>query len=180
MLNLQLVRKYAKAIFEIAQEEDKPVAYGDELKAAREGIESVPQAMEFFSNPQIDPKLKKELLQKCFKKELSKDVYHFLLLLVDKHRFVLFPAIVDEYRALSNEARGILIADVTTATAASKKQQKAIADKLEQVTGKKVELRLHEDKSLIGGVVVKIGDRRIDGSVAGRLETMKRKLLANE
>ena len=107
-------------------------------------------------------------------------MYHFLLLLVDKHRFVLFPAIVDEYRALSNEARGILIADVTTASAASKKQQKAIADKLEQVTGKKVELRLHEDKSLIGGVVVKIGDRRIDGSVAGRLEMMKRKLLANE
>ena len=69
---------------------------------------------------------------------------------------------------------------MTTASAASKKQQKAIADKLEQVTGKKVELRLHEDKSLIGGVVVKIGDRRIDGSVAGRLETMKRKLLANE
>ena len=150
MLNLQLVRKYAKAIFEIAQEEGKLVEYGDELKAAREGIESVPQAIEF------------------------------LLLLVDKHRFVLFPAIVDEYRALSNEARGILIADVTTASAASKKQQKAIADKLEQVTGKKVELRLHEDKSLIGGVVVKIGDRRIDGSVAGRLETMKRKLLANE
>lgn len=179
MLNLQLVRKYAKAIFEIAQEEEKLVEYGDELKAAREGIESVPQAMEFFSNPQVDPKQKKELLQKCFKKELSKNVYHFLLLLVDKHRFVLFPAIVDEYRVLSNEARGILIADVTTVAPASKKQ-KAIADKLEQITGKKVELRLHEDKSLIGGVVVKIGDRRIDGSVAGRLETMKRKLLANE
>ena len=100
MLNLQLVRKYAKAIFEIAQEEGKLVEYGDELKAAREGIESVPQAIEFFSNPQVDPKLKKALLQKCFKKELSKDVYHFLLLLVDKHRFVLFPAIVDENRAL--------------------------------------------------------------------------------
>ena len=51
MLNLQLVRKYAKAIFEIAQEEDKLVEYGDELKAAREGIEAVPQAIEFFSNP---------------------------------------------------------------------------------------------------------------------------------
>ena len=107
-------------------------------------------------------------------------MYHFLLLLVDKHRFVLFPAIVDEYRALSNEARGILIADVTTVAPASKKQQKAIADRLEEITGKKVEIRLHEDKSLIGGVVVKIGDRRIDGSVAGRLEMMKRKLLANE
>lgn len=180
MLNLQLVRKYAKAIFEIAQEEDKLVEYGDELKAARDGIDAVPQAIEFFSNPQVDPKLKKELLQKCFAKELSKNVYHFMLLLVDKHRFSLFPAIVDEYRALSNDARRILIADVTTAAPATKKQQKAIADKLEQVTGKKVELRLHENKALIGGVIVKIGDRRIDGSVAGRLETMKRKLLANE
>ena len=87
---------------------------------------------------------------------------------------------MDEYRTLSNTARGILSADVTTVSLATKKQQKAIADKLEQITGKKVELRLHEDKSLIGGVVVKIGDRRIDGSVAGRLATMKEKLLANE
>ena len=66
MLNLQLVRKYANAIFEIAQEEEKLVEYGDELKAAREGIESVPQAMEFFSNPQVETKAKKELIQKLF------------------------------------------------------------------------------------------------------------------
>lgn len=48
------------------------------------------------------------------------------------------------------------------------------------MTGKKVELRLHENEALIGGVVVQIGDRRIDGSVAGRLATLKKQLLANE
>lgn len=100
--------------------------YGKELDAAREGLESVPQAIEFLSNPQVEPKVKKDLLKKCFEKELSRNVYHFLLLLVDKHRFALLPAITEEYRALSNEARGILIADVTTASAATKKQQKLL------------------------------------------------------
>ena len=89
-------------------------------------------------------------------------------------------AIEDEYRGLSNEARGILIADVTTAEPAGEAQQQAIRAKIAQVTGKKVELRLHEDKDIIGGVVVKIGDRRIDGSVAGRLESLKKELLANK
>ena len=82
MLNIQLARKYSRAIFEIAQEEDKLVEYGKELDAARKGLESVPQAIEFRSNPQVEPKVKKDLLKKCFKQELSQNVYHFLLLLV--------------------------------------------------------------------------------------------------
>ena len=99
MLNLQLVRKYAKAIFEIAQEEASSWSMAMSSRPrARHRVRAAGNRV--LLQPQIDPKLKKELLQKCFKKELSKDVYHFLLLLVDKHRFVLFPAIVDEYRAL--------------------------------------------------------------------------------
>ena len=58
-------------------------------------------------------------------------------------------------------------------------QQEKLAKKLATVTGKKVKLRLHEDKSLIGGVVVKIGDKRIDGSVTGRLEKLRRELLTS-
>lgn len=177
MLNVQLARKYSNAIFEIAQEEGKLEAYGEELKSVREGLESVPQAIAFLTNPQIETKTKKDLLKKLFDGELSRNVYHFLLLLVDKHRFALIGAIEDEYRALSNKARGILIADVTTASPASAAQQKRIREKLAQVTGKKVELRLHENAALIGGAVVKIGDRRIDGSVTGRLETMRKELL---
>lgn len=180
MLNIQLARKYSRAIFEIAQEEDKLVEYGKELSEVRQGLESVPQAMAFLSNPQVDQKVKKDFLKKIFEGNISKDMYHFLMLLVDKRRFMLLGTIDDQYHAYANEARGILIADVTTAIPAGKKQQKAIAEKLEQVTGKKVELRLHENKALIGGVVVKIGDRRIDGSVAGRLETLKNELLANK
>ena len=101
------------------------------------------------------------------------------MLLIDKRRIALFEAIEESYRELSNEARGILIADVTTAAPVDDAQASSIKTKLESITGKQVELRLHEDKDIIGGVVVKIGDRRIDGSVAGRLESLRKELLAN-
>ena len=126
MLNLQLARKYSRAIFEIAQEEDKLVEYGKELADVRAGLDSVPEAAAFLSNPQVETKAKKELLAKMFAGELSANVSNFLMLLVDKRRIALLAAIEDEYRGLSNEARGILIADVTTAEPAGEAQQQAI------------------------------------------------------
>ncbi len=179
MLNLQLARKYSTAIFEIAQEEDKLVEYGKELAEVRSALATVPAASSFLSNPQVEAKAKKELIQKLFEGELSANVYNFLMLLIDKRRIALLDAIEESYRELSYEARGILIADVTTAAPVEEAQASSIKTKLEKITGKQVELRLHEDKDIIGGVVVKIGDRRIDGSVAGRLETLKKELLAN-
>ncbi len=179
MLNLQLARKYSKAIFEIAQEENKLEAYGDELAGVREDLFQSAEIRGFFQNPQIERKAKKELLVKCYQGELSDTIMNFLLLLVDKRRIGIFDAIEEDFRGLSNQARGIVIADVTTAGAMGSAQQEKLAKKLATVTGKKVKLRLHEDKSLIGGVVVKIGDKRIDGSVTGRLEKLRRELLTS-
>jgi F-type H+-transporting ATPase subunit delta len=180
MLNIQLARKYARAIFELAQEENKLVEYGDELAAVRSGLDSVPMALAYLSNPQVEAKAKKELLQKLFEGEVSDNIYHFLLLLVDKRRIGLLDAIDDLFRGFSYEARGIVVADVTTAEPATAAQQEKITQKLAEVTGKTIKLRLHEDKKLIGGVVVKIGDKRVDGSVAGRLATLRKELLANK
>ena len=64
MLNVQLARKYAQAIFEIAREEDKLVEYGRELAEVCTGIKSVPAASAFLSNPQVETKARKELTQK--------------------------------------------------------------------------------------------------------------------
>ena len=101
------------------------------------------------------------------------------MLLIDKRRIQTFDAIAHIFAELSNEARGIVVADVTTAQPLAEAQEKALAEKLERVTGKKIALRGHRDPSLIGGVVVRIGDRRIDGSVKGRLAAMTAELMAN-
>ena len=74
---------------------------------------------------------------------------------------------------------GIAVADVTSAEELGETQIEELRKKLESVTGKQVSLRRHRDPSLIGGVVVRIGDRRIDGSIKGRLEAMTAELMAN-
>lgn len=180
MLNLQLALKYATAIFEIAKEEDKLVPYGEELAQVRQNLFQIPQAKAFFQNPQIQPEAKKELITKCFKGELSKVIFNFLLLLVDKRRIGIFDVIEEEYHKLSNRERGILIADVTTARKLSKQHQSQLQKKLASITNKRVQLRLHEDEKILGGVIVRIGDKRIDGSVAGRLAAMRQELLVNQ
>ena len=179
MLNLQLARKYSKAMFELAQEEGKLIPFGDELASVKKDLASAPQLKGYLANPQIQRQDKKELLRKLFEGELSGTVLNFLYLLVDKRRIELFDAIEDIYRSLSNEARGIVVADVTSAQELTSAQQEKIQKKLANVTGKEVTLRTHRDESLIGGVVVRIGDKRIDGSVKGRLEEMTAQLLAN-
>ena len=90
-----------------------------------------------------------------------------------------FPEIVRVFEALSNEAQGIVIADVTTASSLDAGQESRLQEKLAGVTGKEVRLRLHEDPKVIGGVVVRIGDKRIDGSVTGRLARLTGDLMAN-
>ncbi len=179
MLNLQLARKYSKAMFELAQEENKLIPYGDELASVKKDLASVPQLKGYLANPQIQRQDKKELLGRLFEGELSKTVLNFLYILVDKRRIELFDAIEEIYRSLSNEARGIVVADVTSAQQLTSSQQEKIQKKLASVTGKEVTLRTHTDEALIGGVVVRIGDKRIDGSVRGRLQEMTAQLLAN-
>ena len=180
MLNLQLARKYSKAIFEIAQEDGTLESYGKELASVRKDLFRSDEIRAYFQNPQIQPEAKKQLIEKCFKGEISKVVYNFLMLLVDKRRIGIFESIEEDFRTLSNKAQGIVIADVTTARTLGRAQQEKLRSKLANVTGKKVQLRLHEDKQIIGGVIVKIGDKRVDGSVTGRLESLKRELLGGQ
>lgn len=180
MLNLQLAKKYSKAIFEIAQDEHKLEEYGKELSDVSSVVFAQPDLRGFVTNPQIQPKAKKEIFTKLFAGELSPDVFNFMMLLIDKRRIALLEAIEADYERLSNKARGIVIADVITARPMSEAQSDKLKAKLETVTGKSVRVRPHIDESILGGVIVKIGDKRIDGSVTGRMQTLKAELLANK
>lgn len=179
MLNIQLARKYGMAIFEIAQDEKKLEEYGRELSEVSAALFAQAELKDFLTNPQIQPKDKKAILSKLLKDQISPLMMNFLLLLVDRRRIVLLEAINDCYQELSNKAQGIIIADVTTAYELKAELQARLSSKLETVTGKRVQLRTHNDKSIIGGVVVKIGDTRIDGSVVGRLQALKAELMAS-
>ena len=179
MLNMELARKYAKAIFELACENDQLKEYGADLAKVQQLYTQCPELKAYLCNPNIRPEDKKSLLREVFEGGVQEMVLNFLLLLIDKRRMQVFEAINEIFIQLSNEKLGIAVADVTAAGQLTETQLQELKEKLERVTGKQVSLREHSDPSLIGGVVVRIGDRRIDGSIKGRLAAMTAELMAN-
>lgn len=180
MLNLQLAKKYAAAMFELAQEENKLKLYGEQLEEIRQLFKSQPLLKAYMGNPQVQSAEKKELLNKVFGDDVDEIVRNFMLLLVDKHRITLIEEIVGKYQALSNEAQNIIIAHVTTAATMSEQQKNALTAKLEAITDKHIKLKTYVDKSIIGGIVVKMGDKLIDGSVTTKIKSLEKQLMANQ
>lgn len=173
MLNIQLASKYATAIFEIAKDEKNLDGYDKDLGKIRADVFTIPEAVKFFQNPLVPQQAKKDLLKRAFDKEISPTVMNFLMLLVDKKRIGVFNEIYDIFTSLKNKEQGILIADVTTAFPLTKKQQDALIKKLMSLTGRKIKIRPHRDASILGGLILKIGDKLIDGSAVGRLRALQ-------
>lgn len=180
MLNTEIAKKYAMAMFLLAKQEDKLVSITDELLLVEDIFNSFPDIMNFLTDPKITIAIKKNFMAEIFAKEIELNalVMNFLYLLIDKHRIVIIKEIVREFHKLSTKDRGILLAKVITAKALTKKQQKALIERLEAITNKNIELKTHTRKAILGGVIVQIEDKLIDGSVKGSLALLEKQLLA--
>ncbi len=180
MLNLQLANKYSRAIFLLAQEENKLDEYGKELKQLSADIDSFPELKTYLASPMIPVQAKKEVAAKASAEEgLSPMVQNFFCMLVEKGRSELLDEIVSEYESFANEALGIVVADVTTARELKASQAESLSGKLAEITGKQIKLRPHLDPKIIGGAIVRMGDKRIDGSLTGKLQALQAELLAD-
>jgi F-type H+-transporting ATPase subunit delta len=180
MLVNQLASKYAQAIYELAAEKNMLDQVENELRLIETTVKEYNDLATLLYHPRVLPSVKKETIKKIFKQEVADFVLTFLLLLVDKRREPALPAIIREYIQLANGARNIAEAEVTTAMPLSPEQHRALADKLSAVTGKRIILKMQQDKSIVGGVIVKIGDKLIDGSVVRQMQMLKNALLRSE
>jgi F-type H+-transporting ATPase subunit delta len=180
MLVNQLALKYAQAIYELATEKDALAVVETQLQTIETTIAANPDLAMLLYHPQVPAQAKKDTLVAVFGADLPEFVRNFLLLLVDKRREAALPVIIREYMNLANEARNIAAVEVITAMPLSKEQHQALAAKLSAVTKKNVVLQTRVDGRILGGVVVKIGDKLIDGSVARQLKTMQTALLKTE
>lgn len=180
MITSQLALRYAEALYELAAEKQALDGVEKELGIVEETLAAYEELATLIYHPQMPLAAKKETVEKVFGPQLSDYVRNFLLLLVDKRRETALPAIVREYRVLANRARNIAEAEVTTARPLAEGDKKALAAKLSAVTGKTVVLNTRVDERIVGGVVVKIGDKLIDGSVVRQLEALRSALLKTE
>lgn len=180
MLTNQLALKYAQALYELSAEKKLLDQVETELELVESTMQVHGELSTLIYHPMVLAQAKKETIRKIFSLDVTDFVLKFLLLLVDKRRETILPAIIREYIKLANGARDIVEAQVTTAVPLDQDQQSALMTKLSKVTGKTIVLKMQINKAIIGGVVVKIGDKLIDGSIARQLEALKNALLNNE
>lgn len=176
MLDNQIVEKYSQSLFELAIEKNKSSDIQQELNRMVETIKNHEDLNKVIYHPRMSQQDKKELVEKIFDDEISKVLLNFFKLLVDKRRERFIEPIAEKYIELMNQKNELLEVEVKSAVELSSQNKGQLKEKLEKVTDKEVELQIEVDSSLIGGLVLKIGDKVVDGSLAKHLEVMKNDL----
>jgi F-type H+-transporting ATPase subunit delta len=170
-------RRYVQAIVEIARERQSFDAWERDLGRLAQMVAD-PEVETFLDNPSASEAAKKRATDLVLA-EAQPEARNLAHLLIERHRTGLIPDIVDGFAEAVLAERGIVVADVTTAEPLDDAMQAAVRERLGQVVGKTVELRLHTDPSIIGGLVAQIGDQVIDGSVQTRLRRLRTRLRAS-
>lgn len=174
MINLTLSRRYAKALLAIGQEDQNFKTYGQELADFVASLKEYPQLLEALVNPVYPTAARRSVLEGVLSRSgYSRVVQNFLLLLQDKNRMRLLEEISQVYGLLVDELSGIMRASVTSAAALGAEFEERVKATLEKLTGKKIILEVKEDSELIGGLVARVGDLVLDGSVRNQLKSLK-------
>lgn len=176
MVNETLARRYAAAIFSLAQSGNAVDQVGADLESISSSIQRDELAREFFVAPVVQRDVKEQVINASFAGRVNEVALHSVLLLVRKRREALLPTIVSEYRKMQLQARGEEPLTVTTARELNFNELRAMVERLERLYGKKFEVKQVVDRNLIGGVRILMGDRRVDGTVSGRLDSLARTL----
>jgi len=181
MKNLKIARRYAKALLIIGKEDDKAESYKKELDRFSDLIAREKELEQAITNPLYDVGGRKKVLQAVIEKVgISKVLASFLLLLFDKGRFGFLSDINEFYKKLADELKGIVRASLVSATELSSETVEKIRTTLSKKTGKDIILEVEQDPSLIGGIVSRIGDLVLDGSIKTQLLNMRESLKRSE
>ncbi|MBB6450461.1 F-type H+-transporting ATPase subunit delta [Geomicrobium halophilum] len=173
-----VANRYAKALFELAQEKGVIEQVNDELLGVQTIFESVPELQDIMAHPRMSLEKQHELLKNAFS-SCHEMVMNTLLVLADRGRInIIFP-LVQAFQKLSDEAFNIARAEVRAVRPLSDQEQEQIAQQFTtKVNNRRVVVTSKQDEDLIGGLVVRIGDRVYDGSVRGQLQRIERQIVS--
>ncbi len=181
MKNLAIARRYAKALLLIGKEDGQAETYRQELEGVTRIIENGTGLFQALTNPLYDTAGRRKVLETVIQKlNLSKVMKSFLILLFDKGRISFISDINDFYQKLVDELKGIARASLISASTLSSETIEKIRTSLSKKTGKELVLEVEQDPELIGGIVTRIGDLVLDGSIKTQLLNMRENLKRGE
>lgn len=171
-------KNYSEALFQAVME-DKPDTLRqteNELLQIGEILDRCPEFAKLMNAPTVSAEDKHALIDQAFAKSVLPFVLNFLHLVAQEKRMSCFGRICAEFKAMCNEHFGIAEITVTTVCPLTDAQRTAVKARMAQVIGKTIVMTEKTDPTLVGGIVVEHGDRRIDGSVRTRLESLRESL----
>ncbi|WP_022663238.1 F0F1 ATP synthase subunit delta [Paucidesulfovibrio longus] len=178
-----VARRYAKALFAVGQKSGGEAldAFGKELSALAGVLDGSPEAFSFFKNPAFSAEEKKSVLKKLAEKvAVGQMMQNFCDLLADKDRVDVLPCIAEDFQSMLDQENGVIAGSLVTAFELSDGRKKELTDKLEKQTGKKLDLDFATDADILGGVVLKVGDKVLDASLRAQLDILKEQIKRGE
>lgn len=169
--------RYAKALVDLYQATGKLEDACKDIRSFREVLKKNPALVNLLKSPIIHGDKKSAVMNAVFEKSFSKDVITFFNLIIKKKREYFLPAIADAFIDQYNDIKNIGTAEVRSAIALDAKTSDEIRSFVEKLTGKSIELTSAVEPALIGGVVIRTGDKLYDASISGNLQKVKQELL---
>ncbi|MBD0329400.1 MAG: ATP synthase F1 subunit delta [Thermoleophilia bacterium] len=168
-------RTYARALLDAAKEQGRVAEVREELVDFAASAREVPELGALLANPELDRQVKRAALRQLLARA-DELVRNFLLLLVEKGRAGDLDDFVREFERLVAAEERRLEVELTTAVELSDEEARSVIAQIERAAGRRVEARRRVDPALIGGLVLQVGSFRVDASVRGRLERLRREL----
>lgn len=178
MRDATIARNYAEALLSLARKADDLDGWGKMIADFSAGVEQDTTLRRFLESPRVSEDQKSEVITKAVQDRVPRLFLQFLRALLRNRRQMLIPEIAVEYANLVDESVGRVHARVTVARETSAEETNVIARELSRAVGKDVVPHINVNPAMLGGVVVRIGDTVMDGSVRRRLATLRRKMLA--
>lgn len=172
-----VAERYASALFEVAKRKGLQEEIEGHLGLAR-GLFENPNLRKFLSSPNVGIEEKMALLRSGLEGVINPLIFNLFELLLDRKRVEHLPEISSVFTSLLEESKGIERAEVRTAIPMNREMERKLQRTLEKMIGKKILLEKHVDSSLIGGVLVRMGDQLLDSTVRTRLRDLREELLA--
>jgi F-type H+-transporting ATPase subunit delta len=174
-----IARNYAETLLTLAQKDGDLRGWGEMLQSIADTMDTDRRLKTFLESPRVSADRKNEIFQQAYGDKLPRNFVRFIQALITHRRQMLIPVIVRTYHDLVDEVEGRIHASVTVAREPDESDRELVTSQLTRSLGKEVVPHFHVNPALLGGLVVRVGDTVLDGSVRRRLATLRTKMLAS-
>ena len=171
----EIAEVYARALFEVASDRDELDEMHEQLGQFADAVDENRGMAQFFFSPYFSTEEKKDALGKAVE-DANPAFMNFLEALVERHRMPVIFRIRDRFERMWEEARKLLPVEVTSAIELDEQIVKSIGDRVGEQTGRTVELSSRVDPSILGGIILRVGNFILDASIVSRLEQLRKQV----